>query len=115
MAEKKNKPTPKKPALTTHWWENDRLFPWLPLGVYFVLVIIHFAEFVFSDNMLAGSDTLQAGHVSLPNGLGLTYPDPVGDVALHGVPPNELTASEHRDWLAGTPWHKHVPARIEPA
>ena len=60
------------------------------------------------------SDTLQAGHVSLPNGLGLAYPDPVGDVAMHGVAPNELTASEHRDWLAGTPWHKHVPARIEP-
>ena len=60
------------------------------------------------------SDTLQAGHVSLPNGLGLTYPDPVGDVAVHGVPPNELTASEDRDWLAGTPWHKHVRARIEP-
>jgi hypothetical protein len=20
---------------------------------------------------------------------------------------------EDRDWLAGTPWHKHVPARIE--
>jgi anaerobic selenocysteine-containing dehydrogenase len=59
------------------------------------------------------SDTLQAGHVSLPNGLGLTYPDPVGDVATHGVPPNELTASEDRDWLAGTPWHKHVAARIE--
>jgi len=61
------------------------------------------------------SDTLQAGHVSLPNGLGLTYPDPVGDIAQHGVSPNELTASEHRDWLAGTPWHKHVPARIERA
>jgi anaerobic selenocysteine-containing dehydrogenase len=61
------------------------------------------------------SDTLQNGHVSLPNGLGLTYPDPVGDIAMHGVPPNELTASEHRDWLAGTPWHKHVPARIERA
>ena len=27
------------------------------------------------------SDTLQTGHVSLPNGLGLTYPDPVGDIA----------------------------------
>ena len=60
------------------------------------------------------SDTLQAGHVSLPNGLGLTYPDPVGDVAQHGIAPNELTASEDRDWLAGTPWHKHVPARVEP-
>jgi anaerobic selenocysteine-containing dehydrogenase len=59
------------------------------------------------------SETLQAGHVTLPNGAGLTYPDPVGDVAMHGVPPNELTASEHRDRLAGTPWHKHVPARVE--
>ncbi|MGH7788913.1 MAG: molybdopterin-dependent oxidoreductase [Candidatus Binatia bacterium] len=60
------------------------------------------------------SDTLQTGHISLPNGLGLTYPDPVGDIAMHGVPPNELTSSEDRDWLAGTPWHKHVPARLEP-
>jgi anaerobic selenocysteine-containing dehydrogenase len=67
-----------------------------------------------AEVMVELSDTLQAGHVSLPNGLGLTYPDPVGDVALHGAPPNELTASEHRDWLAGTPLHKHVPARIEP-
>jgi hypothetical protein len=33
---------------------------------------------------------------------------------LVGVPPNELTSSHRRDWLAGTPWHKHVPARIEP-
>ncbi len=60
------------------------------------------------------SDTLLPGHVSLPNGVGLTYPDPVGDVAMTGVPPNELTASGDRDWLAGTPWHKHVAARIEP-
>jgi formate dehydrogenase len=29
------------------------------------------------------------------------------------VAPNELTASEDRDWLAGTPWHKHVRARVE--
>jgi hypothetical protein len=36
------------------------------------------------------------------------------NVAVHGVPPNELTASEERDWLAGTTWHKHVRARIEP-
>lgn len=25
-----------------------------------------------------------------------------------------LTSSDRRDWLAGTPWHKHVPARVEP-
>jgi len=49
------------------------------------------------------------------NGLGLTYPDSDGVSAAHGVAPNELTASADRDWLAGTPWHKHVPARIEAA
>jgi anaerobic selenocysteine-containing dehydrogenase len=55
------------------------------------------------------SDTMQAGHVSLPNGLGVDYAG--GEVV--GVAPNELTATEDRDWLAGTPWHKHVPARVE--
>jgi anaerobic selenocysteine-containing dehydrogenase len=60
------------------------------------------------------TDTLQPGHASLPNGLGLAYPDDAGTSRVHGVAPNELTASEDRDWLAGTPWHKHVRARIEP-
>jgi anaerobic selenocysteine-containing dehydrogenase len=59
------------------------------------------------------SDRMQPGHVSLPNGLGLDYPDAGGRVGTTGVAPNELTASEDRDWLAGTPWHKHTPARIE--
>jgi anaerobic selenocysteine-containing dehydrogenase len=53
------------------------------------------------------------GHISLPNGLGLDYPDAEGRPTLTGVPPNELTTTEDRDWLAGTPWHKHVPARVE--
>jgi formate dehydrogenase len=61
------------------------------------------------------SDTLQLGHASLPNGLGVAYPDSEGHERQHGVAPNELTASEDRDWLAGTPWHKHVAARIEAA
>jgi formate dehydrogenase len=60
------------------------------------------------------TDTLQPGHVTLPNGLGVDYPDPDGRPVVHGVPPNELTASEDRDWVAGTPWHKHVRARVEP-
>jgi hypothetical protein len=34
---------------------------------------------------------------------------------VHGVAPNELTASDDRDPIAGTPWHKHVRARIEAA
>ena len=48
-----------------------------------------------------------------PNGQGLEYPDSSGERVVHGVAPNELTASEDRDWLAGTPWHKHVRARVE--
>jgi anaerobic selenocysteine-containing dehydrogenase len=55
------------------------------------------------------SDSMQRGHVSLPNGMGLTYPASV----TTGVAPNELTSSADRDPFVGTPWHKHVPARIE--
>ncbi len=61
------------------------------------------------------NDALQPGHVTLPNGLGLSYPDADGREVVAGVAPNELTSSEDRDWLAGTPWHKHVPARLEAA
>ena len=59
------------------------------------------------------TDTLRPGHVTLPNGLGLSYPDEHGAEHVRGVAPNELTASEDRDWIAGTPWHKHVAARVE--
>jgi anaerobic selenocysteine-containing dehydrogenase len=54
------------------------------------------------------NDRMRPGHVSLPNGLGLSNreQDPVG------TPPNELTAAEDRDEFAGTPWHKSVPARL---
>ncbi|MBI5067146.1 MAG: molybdopterin-dependent oxidoreductase [Deltaproteobacteria bacterium] len=57
------------------------------------------------------SAAMQPGHVSLPNGLG------VGDGAGPpvGVAPNELTGDGDRDPFVGTPWHKHVPARIERA
>jgi formate dehydrogenase len=59
------------------------------------------------------TDAMQPGHVSLPNGYGLRPPGE--DAAAPGVAPNALTSSHWRDALAGTPWHKHVPARIEPA
>jgi anaerobic selenocysteine-containing dehydrogenase len=52
---------------------------------------------------------MRAGHISLPNGYGL---GPAGGDAV-GVAPNELTALDHRDPIAGTPLHKHVPARLE--
>jgi anaerobic selenocysteine-containing dehydrogenase len=59
------------------------------------------------------NDTLRDGHVTLPNGFGLEYPDENGVRKVHGVAPNELTSSEDRDWIAGTPWHKHVRAQVE--
>jgi formate dehydrogenase len=54
------------------------------------------------------SEMMQPGHVSLPNGMGLDE----GGVRV-GVAPNELTSTADRDWIAGTPWHKSVPARLE--
>jgi len=59
------------------------------------------------------SDRMQPGHVALPNGLGLDFPEAGGNAVQTGVAPNELTRSEDRDWLAGTPWHKSTPARVE--
>jgi anaerobic selenocysteine-containing dehydrogenase len=53
------------------------------------------------------------GHASLPNGFGLDYTDADGTAQTPGVAPNALTSSDWRDAYAGTPWHKHVPARIE--
>ena len=55
---------------------------------------------------------MQPGHISLPNGQGLDYTGRDGRMQRRGVPPNELTDSFQRDFLAGTPWHKFVPARL---
>jgi anaerobic selenocysteine-containing dehydrogenase len=55
------------------------------------------------------TDSMQHGHVALPNGLGLGYPGS----GTTGVALNELTSVEDRDPFVGTPWHKHVPARVE--
>lgn len=30
-----------------------------------------------------------------------------------GIAPNELTSMNDKDFFAGTPWHKFVPAKIE--
>ena len=59
------------------------------------------------------SDMMSPGHISLPNGTGIDYHDSDGTKRLRGVAPNELTDSSSRDFLAGTPWHKHVPAKLE--
>jgi anaerobic selenocysteine-containing dehydrogenase len=59
------------------------------------------------------TEMMQPGHISLPNGEGMDYMPRDGGARRMGVAPNELTASAERDFLAGTPWHKHVPARVE--
>jgi formate dehydrogenase len=60
------------------------------------------------------SDRMQPGHVSLPNGQGVDFAADGSAPALTGTAPNELTRLEDRDAFAGTPWHKFVPARVEP-
>ena len=59
-------------------------------------------------------DAMQAGHISIPNGYGVDYPDENGEHGRVGIAPNELTHLGWEDEIAGTPWHKHVPARLEP-
>jgi formate dehydrogenase len=60
------------------------------------------------------SAAMLAGHASLPNGFGLDFVEDDGSTRIPGVAPNALTSAGWRDAYAGTPWHKHVPARIDP-
>ncbi|BFM18146.1 molybdopterin oxidoreductase family protein [Maricurvus nonylphenolicus] len=53
------------------------------------------------------------GFVSLPNGLGLDYINETGREVRVGVAVNDLTSTNDKDFFAGTPWHKRVPAKIE--
>ncbi len=50
------------------------------------------------------------GTVIIPHGFGLIYQG-----KEHGANVNWLTSSKHRDPLAGTPLHRFVPCRLEPA
>jgi len=68
-----------------------------------------------AETVVEITDTLRDGHVSLPNGRGLSYPDDDGVDRAYGIAPNELTAVDDRDWLALTPHHKTVRARVEAA
>jgi anaerobic selenocysteine-containing dehydrogenase len=61
---------------------------------------------------VAVDEAMRAGHLALPNGLGVDHPE--GEQRIRtGIAPNELTASEDRDPWVGTPWHKSVAARLE--
>ena len=58
------------------------------------------------------SKMMQRGHISLPNGQGLHYTNANGELIQQGIAPNELTDTGRRDFFAGTPWHKCVPAKL---
>ena len=66
-----------------------------------------------TDVVIEVSDMMMPGHISLPNGTGIDYTDAQGTNHHRGVAPNVLTDASRRDFLAGTPWHKHVPAKLE--
>ncbi|MCG7596479.1 molybdopterin-dependent oxidoreductase [Mycobacterium sp. PSTR-4-N] len=66
-----------------------------------------------ADAVVEISDAMLPGHASLPNGFGVDFVDADGRTIVPGVAPNALTSSGWQDAYAGTPWHKHVPARIE--
>jgi len=55
------------------------------------------------------SDDIRPGMVLIPHGFGLIY-----DGSVYGINVNRLTKNTHRDPL-GTPVHRFVPCRIEPA
>jgi len=61
---------------------------------------------------IAIDEAMAAGHLALPNGLGLDHLEGAQRIRT-GVGPNEFMASEDRDPWVGTPWHKSVPARLE--
>jgi anaerobic selenocysteine-containing dehydrogenase len=66
------------------------------------------------ETVVEVNDRMQPGHISLPNGGGLQNNLNTGlPVEKVGAATNDLTPVDHRDFLAGTPWHKYVPASVE--
>src|SRR5262245_49883510 len=58
-------------------------------------------------------DSMKSGQLALPHGYGQDYPTADGARLNNGPRVNVLTESGNRDPIAGTPYHKHVPVRLE--
>jgi anaerobic selenocysteine-containing dehydrogenase len=56
------------------------------------------------------TDTTRRGYIMMPQGFGLVYQG-----RTYGTNANRLSKNTHRDHIAGTPLHRYVPCRIEPA
>ena len=54
------------------------------------------------------TETARAGQVIIPHGFGLIF-----EGSTFGVNVNLLTKNTHRDRIAGTPYHRYVPCRVE--
>ena len=60
-------------------------------------------------------ESMRPMQVALPHGFGMSYPDGHGGRVTDGPRINMLTEAGDRDPVAGTPHHKDVPVRLEPA
>jgi anaerobic selenocysteine-containing dehydrogenase len=59
--------------------------------------------------------SMRRGHVALPHGYGQVHPTEDGRRQVVGPAINWLTDGQHRDPVADTPHHKHVPVRLHAA
>lgn len=59
---------------------------------------------------LEADPAVRPGTVLIPHGFGLVF-----EGQVYGINVNRLTSANHRDRLAGTPLHRHVPCRVEAA
>jgi len=62
---------------------------------------------------LMKDDTVQPGMLTLPHGYGMLYSSGSGELKQNGPAINELTAADHCDPIAKTPYHKHVLVAVE--
>ncbi|GAA5156676.1 molybdopterin-dependent oxidoreductase [Pseudonocardia eucalypti] len=60
-------------------------------------------------------ESLRPMQAALPHGYGMSYPDGRGGRVINGPRLNLITSATDRDPIAGTPHHKDIPVRLEPA
>ncbi|GAA1318590.1 molybdopterin-dependent oxidoreductase [Pseudonocardia xinjiangensis] len=60
-------------------------------------------------------ESMRPMQVALPHGFGMSVPDTHGGRVVNGPRINLITDATDRDPIAGTPHHKDVPVRLEPA
>ena len=59
MAKKQARDRTDRPAESPRWLDS-RGYPWAVAGLYLLILLVLFSDFVLSNRMLYGSDTLQA-------------------------------------------------------